>query len=566
MDTAVLAETEDETNKRLVAFVVREPGSTWRVDARSGTSRDLRTLLERYLPFYMVPSRFMELEALPINQQTGKLDRRALPALREARAGLKERAQLTEHATAAERCSALRELWGEALDIDVGSLDDDWNFFELGGHSLTGLGLTLGIEQTFGIRLLGTEIYEHPTINELLAFLEGGGFDMESRISLDDDATLDHEIVPTGELRTTRLSQASSVLFTGATGFLGAFLLDELLRKTGQDTIFYCLARNPTSGQDQPTNRVLETLKYYGLAGQYLGDRIVPLTGDLTQPNMGLEEDEYRQLAERIDLIFHCAASVNYTYPYAVAKPHTVNGTLEVIRFACSVRTKTVQYISSNGVFPGGDAAPYLENDEIAGFVDRMEGGYNQSKWVAESLVWAAVARGLPVCIFRPGNIGHHSGTGVVNPNDFQSLIIKACVRSGCAPVVQDWKFEMTPVDFLVEAITKFSDEPAHLGKVYNVVNQDPVTADGVFAYLEGNGSVTERLPLDEWKSKLQETADREDDLELKVLLQSLESVEGYLTDPSVYDISRFSEAILQIGLPAATVDLQYVTRFLRAQ
>ena len=101
---------------------------------------------------------------------------------------------------------------------------------------------------------------------------------------------------------------------------------------------------------------------------------------------------------------------------------------------------------------------------------------------------------------------------------------------------------------------------------VYNVVNQAPVTADEVFAYLQSNGSITERLPLDEWKSRLQETADREDDLELKVLLQSLESVEGYLTDPSVYDISRFSEAIMQIGLPAPTVDLQYVTRFLRVQ
>ena len=48
-DAVVSAETEDGANKRLVAYVVREPGTTWRVDARSGTSRDLRTLLERYL-------------------------------------------------------------------------------------------------------------------------------------------------------------------------------------------------------------------------------------------------------------------------------------------------------------------------------------------------------------------------------------------------------------------------------------------------------------------------------------------------------------------------------------
>ncbi len=563
-DTVVSAETEDGTNKRLVAYVVRQPWAAWRIDAGSGTSRDLRNLLERYLPHYMVPSRFLELEALPINQQTGKLDRKALPALREARSMVQERQLLPENAAAAERRCALRELWGEALDIDSESLEDDWDFFDLGGHSLTALGLTLGIEQTFGIKLRGTEIYEAPTINELAAYLDDRRSNMESRISLADDATLDAEIFSPGKIGTTRLSEASSVLVTGTTGFFGAFLLDELLRTTGPDTRFYCLVRNRTSGQDRPTNRVLETLKYYGLDSQSHADRIVPVAGDLTQPHMGLEKDEYQLLAEKIDLIFHCAASVNYMYPYATAKPHTVGGTLEVIKFACTAKTKPIQYMSTNGIFPGGDDTPYLENDQIDDFVDRMEGGYNQAKWVAERLVWSAVSRGLPVCVFRPGNIGHHSGTGVVNPNDFLSWIIKACARSGWAPSVPDWLFEMTPVDFLAAAVTKMSDDPTHLGKVYNVVQQSPVLADQVFAYMERNGYVTERVPLGDWKSRLQATADRENDMELKILLQSLDSVEPYLTDSSVYDGSRFSEALSLIGLSAPTVDVDYVTRFLR--
>ena len=563
-DTVVSAETEDGTNKRLVAYVVRQPWAAWRIDAGSGTSRDLRNLLERYLPHYMVPSRFLELEALPINQQTGKLDRKALPALREARSMVQERPLLPENAAAAERRCALRELWGEALDIDSESLEDDWDFFDLGGHSLTALGLTLGIEQTFGIKLRGTEIYEAPTINELAAYLDDRRSNMESRISLAEDATLDAEIFPPGKIGTTRLSEASSVLVTGTTGFFGAFLLDKLLRTTGPDTRFYCLVRNRTSGQDRPTNRVLETLKYYGLDSQSHADRIVPVAGDLTQPHMGLEKDEYQLLAEKIDLIFHCAASVNYMYPYATAKPHTVGGTLEVIKFACTAKTKPIQYMSTNGIFPGGDDTPYLENDQIDDFVDRMEGGYNQAKWVAERLVWSAVSRGLPVCVFRPGNIGHHSGTGVVNPNDFLSWIIKACARSGWAPSVPDWLFEMTPVDFLAAAVTKMSDDPTHLGKVYNVVQQSPVLADQVFAYMERNGYVTERVPLGDWKSRLQATADRENDMELKILLQSLDSVEPYLTDSSVYDGSRFSEALSLIGLSAPTVDVDYVTRFLR--
>ena len=564
LDAVVVAEAEDDTNKRLVAYVVRGPGATWQVDARSGTSRDLRNLLERYLPHYMVPSRFMEVEALPINQQTGKLDRKALPRLREARPIAKERPQLTKSATAAERRWALRELWGEALDVDSDALDDDWNFFDHGGHSLTGLSLTLSIEQTFGIELRGTEIYDCPTINELAAYLEDSGSYMESRVSLADDAKLDAEISPRAKIGTTRLSEASAVLVTGATGFLGAFLLDELLRTTGQDTRFYCVVRDRTSGQDRPINRVLGTLKFYGLASQSLEDRIVPVTGDLTQPHLGLAQDEYQRLAEEVDFIFHCAASVNYVYPYATVKPHTVDGTLEVIKFACSAKTKPIQYISSNGIFPGGDAAPYLENDQIDDFIDRMEGGYNQAKWVAERLVWSAMARGLPVCIFRPGNIGHHTGTGVVNPNDFQTLIIKACVRSGWAPLAPDWLFEMTPVDFLVEAIAKISDDSAHFGKVYNVVQQNPVPADHVFAYMQSSGYVTDRVPLSDWKARLQATADQENDMELKFLAQSMDSVEPYLTDASVYDNSRFSEALSQMGLLVPTSDVDYVTKFLR--
>ena len=563
-DAAVLAENEDAANKRLVAYVVRGPRAAWKVDGKSGTSRDLRALLERYLPLYMVPSHFIELETFPVNQQTGKLERKALPALRERRREVKQRTPLSRYATARERLGALRELWNEALEVDGDSLEDDWNFFDLGGHSLTGLDLTLGIEQLFGIELSGTEIYEYPTINELGAYLEHRGPNMESRISLVTDSTLDPALSPGGAPRITRLSEASSVLVTGTTGFLGAFLLDELLRTTGPDTRFYCLVRDQDPGQGGPTNRVLDTLRFYGLAGQSSGQRIAPVTGDLTRPRMGLHDEEYRRLAEEIDLIFHCAASVNYAYPYSAAKPHTVGGTLEVLKFACTAATKPVQYISSNGIFPGGDDNAYLEDSDIDGFIDRMEGGYNQAKWVAERLVWSAVSRGLPVCIFRPGNIGHHSGTGTVNPNDFLSLIIKACARLGCAPLAPEWFFEMTPVDFLVKALAKMSDDPRHLGRAYNVVQQFPVPADQVFAYMENHGYVADRARIGDWKSRLETMADRDGDMELKVLIRSLESVEPYLSDTSAYDISRFSEALSEIGLGMPAVDVDYVTKFLR--
>ena len=563
-DAAVLAETVDEMNKRLVAYVVPSPQAAWKVDARSGTSKDLRTMLERYLPLYMVPSHFVQLEALPINQQTGKLERKALPATRAARPGVEERTPLPQNATEEERRQALRELWGEVLDVDGNSLEDDWDFFDVGGHSLAGLEITLGIEQVFGIELSGAEVYEYPTIGELAAYLQHRGPNMEARASLAEDSILAPEISPNGPVRATRLSEATSVLLTGATGFLGAFLLDELLRTTGKDTRFYCLVRERTPGRGRLGNRVLETLKFYGLAGQSEEDRIIPVPGDLTQPGLGLSEGSIQELADKIDLIFHCAASVNYAYPYSVARSHTVGGTLEMLKFACSATPIPMQYISSNGIFPGGDDAPYLENNHIEGFLDRMEGGYNQAKWVAERLVWQAVSRGLPVGIFRPGNIGHHSATGAVNPNDFLSLILKACARLGCAPLAPGWFFEMTPVNFLATAITNLADDARHFGKVYNAVQQEPVAADHVFAHMESQGYVSECIPIEEWKERLEEMADREEDMESKVLARSMESVEPYLADTSVYDISQFAKALSEIGLTMPAVDVDYVTSFLR--
>ena len=563
-DVAVLAEPVDETIKRLVAYVVRAPHATWKVDARSGTSRDLRSILERHLPLYMVPGQYVQLEALPTNQQTGKLERKALPTTRADKPRAVERTPLPMSATATERRQALRELWGGALGVDSDSLDDDWNFFDLGGHSLAGLEITLGIERAFDVELSGVEVYEYPTIAELSAFLQHEEVDRASSVSLAEDSILSPEISPRGGARTTRLSEASSVLVTGATGFLGGFLLDELLRTTGRDTRFYCLVRDRASEGGISGNRVLENLKFYGLPGQFEEDRIIPVTGDITQARLGLESDAYRELADRIDLIFHCAASVNYAYPYSAAKPHTVGGTLEVLKFACTSTSRPVQYISSNGVFPGGDKFPYLEDNQIDGFVDRMEGGYNQAKWVAERLVWSAVSRGLPVCIFRPGNIGHHSATGAVNPNDFLSMIIKACARLGCAPMAPGWFIEMTCVDFLTSAIAGIADDAKHYGKVYNVVQQAPVPADDVFAHMEKLGYIRERAPIGEWKSRLAAMADHEEDMELKVLARSLDSVEPYLADTSVYDISRFTSAIAELGLTMPASDVDYVTMFLR--
>ena len=96
------------------------------------------------------------------------------------------------------------------------------------------------------------------------------------------------------------------------------------------------------------------------------------------------------------------------------------------------------------------------------------------------------------------------------------------------------------------------------------MVGLDPATADAVFAHMKNSGYVTDLVPLADWKSRLQAMADRDTDPESRVLVHSLDSVEGYLSDTSSYDISRFSEAISEIGLTMPAVDVDYMTMFLR--
>ena len=125
----------------------------------------------------------------------------------------------------------------------------------------------------------------------------------------------------------------------------------------------------------------------------------------------------------------------------AVIKPAAVNGTQEILRFACTSATKPIHYISTNGIFAGEVQETYLENSDIDSYADHLTNGYGQAKWVAEKLVWEAVSRGLPVCLYRPGNIGHHSVTGVTNPSDFQSMIVDACAQVDCAPDMRQLGF-----------------------------------------------------------------------------------------------------------------------------
>jgi thioester reductase-like protein len=230
-------------------------------------------------------------------------------------------------------------------------------------------------------------------------------------------------------------------LQTGATGFVGAHLLDALLRETS--AIVLCLVRpDPRGLRGGPGGRIRANLEAHGLWEPAWAERILPVTGDLRRAGLGWTAEQRERVAGSVDAIYHGAAAVNWVSPYMGLRAANVLGTLELLRLACRVRAKPFHFLSSLGVCyatrAGGPAYQLAEEDDPWPLHDRLHLGYAQSKSVAEELVRQARQRGLPAVIYRPSLITGDSRTGLCNPDDFLARGLGACVRMGCAPDV-DW-------------------------------------------------------------------------------------------------------------------------------
>jgi thioester reductase-like protein len=290
------------------------------------------------------------------------------------------------------------------------------------------------------------------------------------------------------------------ILLTGATGFLGAFLLDELLRRTGATV--YCLVR--CADAEAGRRRIEQNLASYVPGREPPRSRIIPVCGDLSEPLLGLPPERFDELAVQIDAIYHNAAVVNWISSYSRLKPANVAGTQEILRLASRRRVKPVHVVSSLSVFPlvGNPGGTVIRERDSLDHGGVLYGGYTQSKWVAEKLVTIARSRGLPVAVYRPGLITGHSRTGAWNTDDFMSRLIKSWVEMGSAPDL-DGAIDMTPVDYVSSALVHLSLSEQSLGSVFHLVNPWPVRLREMVEWIRPSGYPLALLPYDRWRTEL---------------------------------------------------------------
>lgn len=164
---AVRAWPDASGNNALTAYLVPR-------NQHEPTAAELRRFLGETLPDFMIPARFVRIQALPMTP-TGKVDRKALPESSEGAL----RAAFVPPVGAIEQ--KLSEIWKELLGVPAVGRDE--NFFDLGGHSLLVASLLRRIEQEYGRRLTLAAFFHAPSI-EGLARLLGEGESLDPPLTI----------------------------------------------------------------------------------------------------------------------------------------------------------------------------------------------------------------------------------------------------------------------------------------------------------------------------------------------------------------------------------------------
>lgn len=463
----------------------------------AAAKRNLKIALKKKLPDYMIPSQIVMLSHFPLNFN-GKIDIKALPEPDFYSSQTTKNALPPQTATEKKLCALACRI----LKLDSIGIDD--HFFELGGTSITAAEWLVNIYEQFGITIPSKLLIDFPFISVLANYIDKKGkveltHEQTERHIL-KDAELDESIVP-GNSSIHNL-EPEHILLTGASGFLGVFLLHSLLTKTKAK--IYCIVRR---GEFQTAAKRLSTVinqfKLNDLIS--LNDRrIAIIPGDLSLAHFGLSEEHYQMLQKKIDSIIHCGAQVNTMASYSALRESNVTGTKYILQLATECKNKPIHYISTL-------SAAYMKNkkEELSEiFPDlhfqQLTGGYAISKWVSERLISQAQNRGLPCAIYRLGYIGGHSKQGISNLNDALLMMIKGCILMGCAP---NWKevIDILPVDFVADSIVQIALEPKREESVFHINHPVGIVWTDLMTWLNQYGYSIKLLPMKQWQSKLKD-------------------------------------------------------------
>jgi short-subunit dehydrogenase len=248
---------------------------------------------------------------------------------------------------------------------------------------------------------------------------------------------------------------------TGATGFIGRHLVEELLKRDGQ---IYALVREGSRGR---LDELIEQLD--------AGDRVVPVQGDLSKDGLGIED-----FGERIDHFFHLAAIYDMAADEESMMSANVEGTRHVVEFVNSHDVGRFHHTSSiavAGKFKG------LFREDMFDEGQKLPHAYHRSKFESEKLVRDEV--NAPLRVYRPGIVVGHSQTGEMDKIDGPYYFFKLLQKLRHA--LPEWfplagpegrNANLVPVDFVARAMDHIAhmDDDDLYGDTFHLVDPEPIS------------------------------------------------------------------------------------------
>ena len=273
------------------------------------------------------------------------------------------------------------------------------------------------------------------------------------------------------------------VLVTGATGFIGRFLVRDLLAHDAGLHV-HCLVRAET--RDEGLGRLRAKMEHAETWEDEFAPRLHVHTGDIAQTRLGLTRTDFGDLCGKIDAVYHLAATLSLATSYVAIRRVNTTSLRNVLELCLHKRYKHLFCAGTMGIFPQyvctfaneyeGDRIGHQAQPDLASMKRTFPLGllgYPWSKLVVEQALLFAQAAGLPVSVFRFGQTSMAS-TGYSQPSNVTQRLFAAAVDVEMAPAGLTLESNNDPVDTLSRICTDISLNPERRHTLYNCCNPTP--------------------------------------------------------------------------------------------
>lgn len=506
--------------------------------------------LRTKLPAYAVPTLIVPMRAMPLNPN-GKVDKPKLPFPDTAMLSASRRRKSSMLQSLSEPEMQLALVWANLVPgLIAKTIKPSESFFDLGGDSMKAQQLAYQIRRRLGVDLPISLLYKKPTLNEMATIidrrksaesLEGHHGDDSKQDAETNGATTEIQYGADAKAMVVDLPQkfaraefstddSPTVFLTGATGFLGCFILKDLLsRREPEVRKVYTLVR-AKDGQSA-MDRLKRTCQAYGVWVNDWRNRIECIPGNLGPARFGTTDEQWQTLVNSVDVVIHNGAQVHWINTYEMLKAANVLGTVEALRLCAEGKPKLFSFVSSTSVLDhdyfvlesskriAAGEEGISEDDDLMGSSSGLGTGYGQSKWVAEYLSRECGRRGLRGCVIRPGYVLGDSKTGVTNTDDFLIRMLKGCVQLGTRPNINN-NVNMVPVNHVARTVVACAFHPATDDGVCvaQVTGHPRLRFNQYLAALETYGYTAKVIDYVPWASSLEDYVSSHTDFALMPL------------------------------------------------